>query len=165
MSVIKNQKMGKYITVFSLGLLAGIIISFLAIVIVLPGKMFVVTESELGFEDTVNTLIKSAEARQWSIPHQYNLQSTMQKNGFDTEPVMVMSMCNPVHVEKILNSHSSRLVSAIMPCRIAVYEDDGKTYAAILNAKLFYPFIKREAKNTIKAANSESIQILRTINY
>lgn len=157
--------MGRSITVFTLGLLAGIFIAFLAIFIVLPRQMFVVTESEHSFDDTVNALEKSAVASHWSIPHQYNLQATMQKNGFDTEPVKVMSLCNPYHAEKILNSKNSRLVSAIMPCRIAVYEDNGKTYAAILNAKLFYPFMNKEAKETLKAANDESRQILKSIKY
>jgi uncharacterized protein (DUF302 family) len=155
--------MGKNITVFTLGLLAGIFIAFLAIFIVLPRQMFVVTESHYDFDDTVSVLVKSAEASEWTIPHQYNLQATMQKNGFETAPVSVMSMCNPYHAEKILNSRNSRLVSAIMPCRIAVYENDGKTYAAMLNAKLFYPFMKKEAKGTLKAANDESKQIIKTL--
>ncbi len=157
--------MGKYITVFSLGILAGIVITLLAIVIVVPGRMFVVTESELDFDDTVNALVQSAEAGDWSVPHQYNLQATMEKHGVTTDPVVVMSICNPVHAEKILNSGNNRFVSAIMPCRVAVYEDEGKTYAAILNARLFYPFMKKEARSTLKAANSESMQILKTINY
>lgn len=157
--------MGKFIAVFSLGLLTGVLIAFLSIFIVVPGQVFEVTESELGFEDTVNALGKSAEVRGWVVPHRYNLQVTMQKNGFDTQPVVVMSLCNPAHAEKILNSESSRLLSAIMPCRVAVYEQDGKTYAAMLNARLFYPFLKKEAKSTMKAANSESLKIMNTINY
>lgn len=157
--------MGKSIAVFTLGLLAGMFIVFVSIFIVIPGKMFVVTESEFGFDETVNALVKSAEARDWVISHQYDLRATMQKSGYETEPVRVMSMCKPVHAEKILNSKNSRLVSAIIPCRIAVYEREGKTYAAVLNAKLFYPFIRKEAKSTIKAANAESVQIIKTINY
>lgn len=157
--------MSKLITVFSLGLLAGILVSFLAVFIVVPGQMFVVTQSELGFEDTVNALVKSAQGREWTIPHQYDLQATMQKNGFDTDPVVVMSMCKPEHAQKILNSQNSRYISAVMPCRVAVYEKDGKTYTAVLNARLFYPFMKMEAKSTMKAANYESIQIIKTINY
>lgn len=156
--------MGKYIAVLSVGLLAGILITFLAIFIVLPRQMFVVKESKFNFEDTITALAKSAEASDWAIPQQYNLQATLKKKGFETEPVVVISMCNPVLAEKILNSDRSRFVSAIMPCRLAVYESDGKTYTSMLNAKLFYPFMKKEAKETLKAANSESIQILKTIN-
>ncbi len=155
--------MRRNITVFTLGLLAGILIAFLAIFIVLPRQMFVVTESDYNFGDTVSALVKSAEASDWTIPHQYNLQATMQKNGFETAPVSVMSLCNPLHAEKILNSRNSRLVSAIMPCRVAVYEDEGRTYAAMLNAKLFFPFMKKEAKETLKAANDESRQIIKSI--
>ncbi len=156
--------MGKIIAVFSTGLIAGISITFLALFIVLPRQMFVVTESEFSFEDTVNALTKSAEAHEWAVPQQYNLQATMQKSGYETEHVVVISMCNPVLAEKILNSRNSRFLSAIMPCRISVYEEKGKTYVSMLNAKIVYPFIKREAKETLKAANSESLQILRTIN-
>lgn len=155
--------MEKNIAVFSIGLIAGVIITFLAIFIVLPRQMFVVAESELNFEETVNTIAKSAEASDWAIPQQYNLQATMKKYGYETEPVVVMSMCNAVHAEKILNSVSSRFVSAMMPCRLAVYENGGKIYASMLNAKLFYPFLKKDAKETLRAANEESMQILRTL--
>ncbi len=165
MTVIKNQEMEKNVAVFSIGLMVGIVITFLAVYIVLPRQMFVVTESELNFDETVNAIAKSAEANAWAIPQQYNLQETMKKHGFETEPVVVMSMCNPVLAEQILNSLNSRYVSAMMPCRLSVYEDDGKTYASMLNAKLFYPFMNKDAKETLKAANEESMKILGTIKY
>ncbi len=157
--------MEKNIIVFTVGLIAGIFITFLAIFIVLPRQMFVVAESRLNFNETVNAVSKSAEANKWAIPQQYNLQVTLEKHGYDTKPVVVMSMCNPVLAERILNSGNSRFLSAIMPCRLSIYEDDGKIFASMLNAKLFYPFLKEDVKETLKAANEESMQILRIIKY
>jgi uncharacterized protein (DUF302 family) len=157
--------MAKNITFFSVGLMAGIIIAFFSIFIVLPRQMFVIAESGLSFDETVNALTKSAEANEWSIPQQYNLQAILKKHGFETGPVVVISMCNPILAEKILNSDDSKFLSAFMPCRLSIYEDDGKIYASMLNTRLFYPFLKKDVKETMRTANKESMQILRTLKY
>jgi uncharacterized protein (DUF302 family) len=156
LKVQKESKMKKGITMFLSGLIVGIVITVLAIVIVLPKQMFVVHESKLGFEETVDAITASAAENKWSIPHQYDLQKTMKKHGFDVKPVKVFSLCKPEHAYEVLKGNEERLASALMPCRIAVYEKDGKTYVSMLNSGLFSKFMGTTIKEVMGAASREN---------
>jgi uncharacterized protein (DUF302 family) len=125
--------------------------------------MFVVQESKLGFEETVEAIESSAKENNWSMPHQYDLQATMKKHGFDVKSVKVLSLCKPVHAYEILSGNDERLASALMPCRIAVYEKSGTTYVSMLNAGLFSKFMGAKIKEVMGTASEENKQILAGI--
>ncbi|NQU85415.1 MAG: DUF302 domain-containing protein [Mariniphaga sp.] len=149
---------------FLAGLISGVIITIIAIIVILPGKMFLVNESNLGFEETAEKIVEQTAANNWSMPHQYDLQETMKKNGFDVLPVKVFSMCQPQHANNVLQSDEEKLVSAIMPCRVAVYETkDGKTYISRLNAGLFSKFLGKKIKNIMGEVVVENEQILEPL--
>jgi uncharacterized protein (DUF302 family) len=87
----------------------------------------------------------------------------MEKNGYLVDPVLVVSLCNPSHANNILSNISSRRISAMMPCRLAVYEKEGKTYTSIFNSKIICPFLNRDDRKTLMATTKETIQILNKI--
>lgn len=155
--------MMKGVSIFIFGLLLGIVLTIGTIVLILPGQMFVVNESKLGFNETVQAIEQSVTDNNWSMPHQYDLQATMKKHGFDVQPVKVFSLCKPEHAYEILGSHEVRLVSALMPCRVAVYEKDGKTYVSMLNSGLFSKFMGKKVSNVMGAASNENKQILQPV--
>jgi uncharacterized protein (DUF302 family) len=151
------------ITMFLTGLIVGVVFTLMAIVVIVPKQMFVVHESKLSFDETVETIVKSAAENKWSMPHQYDLQATMKKHGFDVKPVKVFSLCKPEHAYQILNSKDERLASALMPCRIAVYEKDGKTFVSMLNSGLFSKFMGAKIKKVMGAASEENKLILAPV--
>lgn len=151
------------ISVFLTGLVAGIAITVLAIVLILPKQMFVVHESKLSFDETVEAIEVSAKENKWSMPHSYDLQATMKKHGFDVKPVKVFSLCKPEHAYQILSSSEERLASALMPCRIAVYEKEGKTYVSMLNSGLFSKLMGNKIRTVMGAAASENALILEPV--
>jgi uncharacterized protein (DUF302 family) len=162
--VIKiKTKMKKGITMFLAGLLLGIVVTLVVLMVVLPKQMFIVNESKLDFDATVETITQSVKENEWSMPHQYDLQATMKKHGFDVNPVKVFSLCKPEHAYKILNSDDERLVSALMPCRVAVYEKGGKTYVSMLNSGLFSKFMGKKVKDVMGAATTENKEILAPV--
>ncbi|MBN1821032.1 MAG: DUF302 domain-containing protein [Prolixibacteraceae bacterium] len=149
---------------FLTGLISGVIITVVMIVLVLPGKMFLVNESKLNFKETTEKIIEQAAEYKWSMPHQYDLQATMKKNGFEVLPVTVFSLCQPQFANKILSGSEERLVSAIMPCRVAVYEaKDGKTYISRLNAGMFSKLMGKKIRNIMGEVAVENEQILEPI--
>lgn len=145
------------------GLVLGIAITFITIAVILPRQMFVVYESKLGFEETLESIVASAEENKWSIPHQYDLQATMNKHGFEVNPVKVFSLCKPEHAYEILKGDNERLASALMPCRIAVYEEDGKTFISMLNSGLFSKFMSTKIKEVMGAASEGNKKILAPV--
>ena len=58
--------------------------------------------------------------------HVHDLQATMKKFDKDVRSVKVFDICHPDHSYEILSRDQERIVSNLMPCRIAVYEkNDG----------------------------------------
>ncbi|MFV0593888.1 MAG: DUF302 domain-containing protein [Draconibacterium sp.] len=155
--------MKKGIAMFLSGLVVGILLMIILIIVVLPKQMFVVNESKLSFDETVEAITQSTQDNKWSMPHLYDLQATMKKNGLDVNPVKVFSLCKPEHAYKILSDDNERLVSALMPCRVAVYEKGGKTYVSMLNAGLFSKLMGKKVKDVMGDASAENMQILAPV--
>lgn len=151
------------IVLFSGGIIAGIIISVIIIIAVLKQQMFVVYESKFDFDKTVNTIMESAEDHMWSVQHSYDIQASLDKHGYTVQPVKVFSLCKPEHASKILVSGEERIVSALMPCRISVYEDDGTVYVSMLNSGLFSRFLGKKVKDVMGEASSENKMILTPV--
>ena len=157
------QIMKKGVVMLFIGFIIGIAVTLLIIMLVLPRQMFVVKESRLGFDETIALLEKSVIDSKWSMPHQYDLQATMKKHGYEVSPVKVLSLCKPEHAYKILGSKDERVVSALMPCRVAVYEKDGKTYVSMLNSGLFSKFMGSNINQVMSAASEENKKILSPV--
>ncbi len=153
----------KGIGIFLTGLIVGIGATLLIIVTIVPQKMFVVQESKFNFEETVDAIVETAEEKDWTISHIYDLQESLRKKNFDVAPVYVISLCNPPYANNILGTDEDRMVSAMMPCRVAVYEKGDKTYISMLNAELFARFLSKNAKQTIIDTSKESIEILKPV--
>lgn len=151
------------LSVFIIGLITGNVIALFAIIFFLPKQMFVVNESKFDFEETLKIIEESAAENHWSIPHQYDLQATMNKNGFNVQPVKVISLCKPEHAFQILSTNNVRKISALMPCRVAVYEKEGKTYVSMLNAGLLSKFLGNKVSEVMNAASSENLDILEPV--
>lgn len=148
---------------FLFGLILGVGLTLLLTFGVVSKKVFVVMESKYGFSQTIEHLEESVTENKWSIPHRYDLQATLKGKGLQVDSVNVFSLCNPRFAYEILNSDDNRLVSAIMPCRVSVYEKDGKTYVSMLNSDLFARFLGKEVKEVLETASSENMKILEPL--
>jgi uncharacterized protein (DUF302 family) len=117
------------------GLVVGIVLTGVTVWILMPKLMIQVHESKLSLDDTVSTLEKAALDRKWKVPKIYDIQKTLVDSGFpDMTPLKILSICQPSHAYNILKEDKDKIVTAIMPCRMAVYKgNDGKVYIAEMN--------------------------------
>ena len=100
-------------------------------------EMFFETESPYDFETTVEKLSQIIEEAGWKTPAIHDLQQTMLKFGKEVLPVKVFEICHPKHSSRILERNEERIASAMMPCRISVYnKNNGKTYISRINSGL-----------------------------
>ena len=149
---------------FIFGLIVGIALTVILAVLVIPKQMFLVDESKYAFDETVEQIEKSVSEHKWSMPNQYDLQATMKKNGFDVSPVKVFSICKPSIANEILGGNEERYVSALMPCRIAVYEKkDGKVYISRMNAGLIAKVLGKKINSVMAEASTENELILASV--
>ena len=123
---------------FIFGLILGGIGMGAAIWVLMPSLMLQVHESRYDFDQTVNEIEQSYKANDWKVPHIYDIQKTLVTNGYpDMTPLKILSVCQPDDAHRILNDDDNKKVTAVMPCRIGVYQAaDGKTYVATMNLGL-----------------------------
>ena len=146
------------------GIIIGLLITLLALRLMLPRQMITVNESKHDFDKTVEMIENLAGEHKWSMPNQYDLQQTMAKHGYQVDKVKVFSICKPDIASRILTGDKDRYVSAMMPCRVAVYEtSDGKTYISRLNASLFSNMLGGNVKSVMKEAGESSEELLKSI--
>jgi len=118
-----------------IGLVAGIVLTIIIIMQVAPGMMLLEDRSKYGFEETVEKFKESVAKHNWKLPATHDLQKTMAKFGKEVRPVVVFELCHPDHAGKILEANEERIVSSLMPCRVAIYlKEDGKTYISRMNS-------------------------------
>jgi uncharacterized protein (DUF302 family) len=126
------------ISFFIGGLILGIALTGFIIAFSMPRMMLNVHESRLGFDETVAAIENSAMEQGWKVPKIYDIQKSLVDAGHtEMGRLTILSLCQPDHAYEILKEDSRKKVSAIMPCRLAVYEEKGgKVCVAGLNVGL-----------------------------
>jgi uncharacterized protein (DUF302 family) len=142
-----------------------LVIGFVAATLILllqgPSMMMLEDQSRFDFEKTVSGLEDLAKDRGWSVPTVHNLQKSMEKACHEVSEVKVIALCNPDHAINVLRGDEERVVSSMMPCRVAVYvKADGKTYISRMNSKLMSKGMNKNVRLTMKSAFLEMEEIL-----
>jgi uncharacterized protein (DUF302 family) len=106
-----------------------------------PGaRMLIEVPSPLGFEETLERLEANAKELGWKVPQSWKVdfqKNLMRVTDTDIGPNSVLKMCAPFAAVKILVKDEYKMLTAMMPCTLAVYQkSDGKTYVAMMNLEL-----------------------------
>jgi uncharacterized protein (DUF302 family) len=139
----------------------GAVLAMVMIFKMSPGMMLMEDRSPHNFETTVQKFEQAVILQGWKIPKVHDLQATMHSFGKTVGPVMVFELCHPDHAEKILRESEERIVSTMMPCRVAIYEKaDGKVYVSRMNSALMANAMGGIVKEVMAEAFSENEQMI-----
>ncbi len=88
--------------------------------------MLITLSSSKTVADVVTALEAAIPANQFGLMQIHNIKATMAKKGveFDHE-CLIIELCQPNKAKQILDQNIS--ISTVLPCRISVYEERGKT--------------------------------------
>ncbi len=120
---------------------------------VMPKIMVTKHLSKLSFDETIEYLSQEFTQNRWQVPKVYDIQNSLQKAGHsEAGRLKIISTCHPDHANEILSDESCKFVSAMMPCRISVYENSkGDVTIAQMNvsvmSKMFGGLIQRVMSN------------------
>jgi len=93
--------------------------------------MLVKLSSEKTVSETAAALQTAVAANHFGVMQVHNLKETMAKKGVEfAHECLIFEVCQPQQAKKVLDENMS--VSAALPCRISIYEEDGKTILATL---------------------------------
>lgn len=100
-------------------------------------RMLIEVPSPLGFEETLERLEANARELGWKVPQSWKVdfqQNLLRVTETDIGPNRVLKMCEPFAAVKLLQKDEYKMLTAMMPCTLAVYQkSDGKTYVAMMN--------------------------------
>ncbi|MFZ5940935.1 MAG: DUF302 domain-containing protein [Bacteroidota bacterium] len=152
------------ITGIIIGLAAGLLLFFLIVYTSLPRLMMKESRSRFDFSRTIEELKKGVEQQGWKLPCEHDLRATMDKFGYQVRDVVVLEICNPAYANEILSKNHERIVSSLMPCRIAVYEKaDGSVYLSRMNSGILSKPMGRIIRKTMTRAARDTEQILQRV--
>lgn len=146
------------------GLITGIIFTMIMMWNMAPSMMLIEDESKYDFDKSIAVFEKAVIDNGWKIPVVHDLQKTMNKFGKDVSKVTVFELCHPDHAYEILSRDAERVVSSLMPCRIAIYEkSNGKTYVSRMNTGLMGQMMNGVVPEVMGIASHESEIIAQSI--
>lgn len=155
--------MKKLLITAIIALVIGSLITVFAVYKMAPGMMLIEDQSPHNFETTVQKFEQAVAQQGWKMPAVHDLQATMHNFGKTVGPVKVFELCHPDHAEKILRESEERIVSTMMPCRVAIYEKaDGKVYVSRMNSALMANAMGGIVKEVMAEAFSENEQMINT---
>ena len=143
----------------------GVLLTGIVMYQVAPGMMMLEDESKFSsFEETVTTFEQSVKEHDWKLSTTHDLQKSMAKFGKDVKAVKVFELCHPDHAGRILERDDERIVSSLMPCRIAIYEkNDGKIYISRMNSGMMASMMDGIIPEVMEEAAVQNEEILKAI--
>lgn len=149
----------------TIGILLGVLLMLLIHFFRTSGEMIKETNSNFSFSESEEKLIKAVEQGAWKMPAVHNLQEIMAKNGYKVLPVKVFEICKPELANSILSRSDERKMSAMMPCRVSLYQkDDGSICFSRINAKMMSGMLTGHIKEVMTKAANEMEEIINSIN-
>ena len=119
------------------GLVLGIILTGIIGFYSLPGLMMLEDETAYDFETTVEVFEEKVREGGWSVLKTHDMKETLKGHGHDVLNVKIFELCSSKYSAEILKLDDERIVTPLMPCRVAIYEkSDGKTYIARMDSEL-----------------------------
>ena len=156
----KNAVIGALI-----GFVIGVVLTGAAIWTMAPGMMMMEDRSTLGFDDTVQAIQDNAAAQDWVVPNVMRLDKSIAKHGYDVRPVAVIELCNPGLAAAVLAEDDARLVSSLMPCRVAVYEkSNGDVILSRMNTAMMSKMFGGLVTEVMSQATEQTEQIFAPLS-
>ncbi len=142
------------------GFVAGILLTAIVVWTMAPGMMMIENQSKLGFDETVQAIQDNAAEQDWAVPNVLRLDKSLAKDGYNVRPVAVIELCNPELAATILAEDDARVVSSLMPCRVAVYEkSNGDVILSRMNTALMSKMFGGLVTKMMREATAQTEQI------
>jgi uncharacterized protein (DUF302 family) len=111
--------------------------------------------------ETAAALQVAVAANHFGVMQVHNLKETMAKKGVEfARECLIFEVCQPQHAKKVLDENMS--VSTALPCRISIYEEDGKTILATLKpTTLLALFNTPQLENVAQEVENSMVKIMK----
>ena len=145
-----------------IGFISGVVLTVMAVVYVFRNYMMVAKELPYDFQTSISKVENSIKNAGWGIPTQLDVNQMTAKKGVNLAlKVHIIELCKPQYAKNVLED--SPVFSAMMPCRIGLFEREGKTYVAKMNTGMMSMLWGGIVGKTMKKVAEEEAAILKTL--
>lgn len=93
-----------------------------------------IIETKKSIEQASKDLVQVVSEHGFGVLHIHNLKETLNNKGIDYDnECRVFEVCNPKKAKEIMDSDMS--LNLVLPCRISIYEENGKILIGMLKPK------------------------------
>jgi uncharacterized protein (DUF302 family) len=116
--------------------------------------MYYVVETEKTFERAAVDLEVTVKRLGFGVLHVHDMGGTLRSKGIAFEPqCKVFEVCNPVQAARALAADMR--LNMVLPCRISVYTDGGKTHIGMIRPMPLLAALSQDASATQVAKEVE----------
>ncbi len=88
--------------------------------------MHYIVDTNKSVDQAAADLEAAVKKHQFGVLHVYDLKQTLKSKGVDfANECRILEVCNPQQAARVLSTDMQ--MNMALPCRISVYEQDGKT--------------------------------------
>src|SRR5664280_2093985 len=118
--------------------------------------MLVKLSTDKTVSEVAAALQTAVQANHFGVMQVHNLKESMTKKGVEfARECLIFEVCQPQQAKKVLDENMS--ISTALPCRISIYEEEGKTVLATLKPTTLLAMfnvpqlevVARDVENTI----------------
>jgi uncharacterized protein (DUF302 family) len=100
-------------------------------------------ETALPFPEAVERVREELRAEGFGVLCEIDVQATLkEKLGLDREPYTILGACNPPLAHEALDAEPE--LGALLPCNVIVYQHDGDTRIAAIDAEQMLSIVGNE---------------------
>ena len=99
-----------------------------------------IVHSEKSFDAAVSAVEQKSAQKGFRVLHTHDIAGALAEKGFAREPLKIVEICNARYAHEVLSKDVN--VALMLPCPIAVYTKDGKTFLSTMRPSViadFYP--------------------------
>ncbi len=118
-------------------------------------------ESKKSVAQAVSALEESVRTHGFGVLHIHDLQQTLKNKGVDlSDECQILEICNPYRAKEVLKDDMS--MNMVLPCRISVYADLGKTMIGMIIPTALVSFLS-DSEELMKVAEEVESEIKNMI--
>lgn len=118
-------------------------------------------ETDKTIDEAIQSLEQNLKEHKFGILWQMDIPAKLKEKGVDTytNPFRVLEVCNPEEAAKVLNQNE--MVGYFLPCKITVYESNGKTKIGLPKPSSLVSMLKdSELKNIASGIEDTLVRVL-----
>ncbi len=102
------------------------------------------------FADAVDRVREALKAEGFGVLCEIDVQATLrEKLAVEREPYLILGACNPALAHRALGAEPD--LGTLLPCNVAVYQTDGITQIAAIDAERMLSIVENDALTPVAA--------------